>query len=143
MMRITRWNLTIGLSLLLVSNLACNFSVTTANISSLKLGKDKTVSQETSSFSTGDTIYGVAVISNAPGKLKVKGRLVVEDVAGQQIGPIPGLETTLDLAGSGTATFTFSPPPAGWPKGKYKVEALMLDENGVQKDQKAASYTVS
>ncbi|MEK6323873.1 MAG: hypothetical protein AABN33_19690 [Acidobacteriota bacterium] len=142
-MRTTRWNLTLGLSLLLVANLACNFSVTTASISSLKLGKDKTVSQETSSFSTGDTIYAVAVISNAPGKLKVKGRLVVEDVAGQQIGPIPDLETTLDLAGSGTATFTFSPPTAGWPKGKYKVEALMLDENGVQKDQKAASYTVS
>src|SRR5688572_12058789 len=111
-MRTMRWNLTLGLGLLLVANLACNFSVSTANISSLKLGKDKSVSQETSGFSTGDTIYAAAVISNAPGKVKVKGRLVVEDVAGQQSGPIPGLETTVDLASSGTATFTFSPPTA-------------------------------
>lgn len=142
-MRITRWNLTLGLCLLLVADLACNFSVSTANISSLKLGKDKSVSQEASSFSTGDTIYAAAVISNAPGNVKVKGRMVVEDVAGQQSGPIPGLETTVDLAGSGTATFTFSPPTAGWPKGKYKLEALMLNENGEQKDQETASFTVN
>lgn len=142
-MRTTRWYLTLGLCLLLVAELACNFSISTANISSLKLGKDKSVSQEASSFSTGDTIYAAAVISNSPGKVTVKGRLVVEDVAGQQSGPIPGLETTVDLAGSGTATFTFSPPTAGWPKGKYKMEALMLNENGEQKDQETASFTVN
>jgi hypothetical protein len=117
--------------------------VSTANISGLKLGKDKEVSQETSSFGANDTVYSVATISNAPGAVKVKGRLVIEDVAGEQSGPIPGLEKTLDLPGSGTATFTFSPPTAGFPKGKYKVEVLMLDEGGEQKDQKAASFTVS
>ena len=142
-MRTTRWGLTLGLALLLIADLACNFSVSTANMSSLKLGKDKSVSQESSSFSTGDTIYAAAVISNAPSKVKVKGRLVVEDVAGQQSGPIPGLETTVDLAGSGTATFTFTPPTAGWPKGKYKMEALMLNENGEQKDQETASFMVN
>lgn len=142
-MRIMRWHLTLGLGLLLLAQLACNFSVSTANISSLKLGKDKGLSQETSSFSTGDTIYSVAVISNAPDKVKVKGHLIVEDVAGQQSGPIPGLEATVDLPGSGTATFNFSPPTAGWPKGKYKMEALMLNENGDQKDQKTTSFTVN
>src|SRR5712692_11003805 len=142
-MRTKRRNLTLGLGLVLIGAVACSLSVTTANISSLKLGKDKSVSQETSNFSTGDTIYGVAEISNAPGKLKVKGRLVVDDVEGQQSGPIPGLETTVDLAGSGTSTFTFSPPTDGWPKGKYKMEVLMLNEDGAQKDQKTASFTVS
>jgi hypothetical protein len=142
-MRTTRWNLILGLGLVLIANVACNFSVSTANMSSLKLGKDKTVTQETSSFGTADTIYAVATISNAPGKVKVKGRLAVEDVPGQQTGPIPGLETTLDLAGSGTATFTFSPPADGWPKGKYNVEAVMLNENGEQKDQKTVSFTVN
>lgn len=137
----TRRNLTLGLCLVLIANVACSFS--TANLSSLKLGKDKTVTQETSSFGAGDTIYAVAVVSNAPGKVKVKGRLAVEDVPGQEKGPIPGLETTLDLAGSGTATFTFSPPADGWPKGKYNVEAVMLNENGEQKDQKTASFTVN
>jgi hypothetical protein len=49
----------------------------------------------------------------------------------------------VDLPGSGTATFTFTPPPAGWPKGKYKLEVVMLNENGEQKDQKTAEFSVS
>lgn len=138
---IKRWSFAPGLLLLLVAASACSF--TTANISSLKLGKDKAVTQETSSFGARDTVYAGAVISNAPGKVKVKGRLVVDNVPGQQSGPIPGLEKTLDLPGSSTADFTFSPPTAGWPKGTYKLEVLMLNENGEQKDQKSASFTVS
>jgi hypothetical protein len=141
-MRTRKWYLTLGL-LLLVTAPACQFSVTTANISSLKLGKDKSVSQETNSFGTDDTIYAVATISNAPSAVKVRGRLVVEDVPGQQSGPIPSLETTVDLPGSGTATFTFSAPPTGWPKGKYKLEVFMLNNTGEQKDQKTASLTVA
>src|SRR5437667_9315265 len=142
-MRTTRWNLTLGLGLLLIANMACNFSVSTANMSSLKLGRDEKITQETSSFSPADTVYAVATISNAPGKVKVRGRLAFEDVPGEQPGPIPGLEATVDLPGSGTATFTFSPPSDGRAKGKYKVEAAMLNENGEQKDQKAASFTVN
>jgi hypothetical protein len=133
----------LGLGFLLVTALACSFSASTANISGLKIGKDKDVSQESSSFAAKDTVYAVATISNAPGAVKVKGRLVIEDVAGQQSGPIPGLEKTLDLPGSTTASFTFSPPTAGWPAGKYKLEVLMLNEAGEQKDQKTASFTVS
>ena len=40
-------------------------------------------------------------------------------------------------------TFTFSSPADGWPKGKFKVEPMMLNENGEQKDQKSASFTVN
>src|SRR3712207_7910883 len=50
----------------------------------LKLGKDQTASQPASSFGPSDTIYAVATVSNAPGAVKVKGRLVIEDVEGQQ-----------------------------------------------------------
>jgi hypothetical protein len=142
-MQTKRWNLAFGLGLLLIAALACNFSASTANISGLKLGKDKSVSQEASSFAPSDTIYALATISNAPGKVKVKGRLVVDEVPGQQSGPVPGIEETLDLASSGTATYTFSPPPNGWPKGKYKIEVIMMNEEGQQKDQKTASFTVS
>lgn len=143
MMRRARWNLTIGVGLALIASAACSFSLSTANMSSLKLGKDKTITHETSSFAPTDTVYGVAEISNAPGNVKVKGQLAIEDVPGQQTGPIPSLATTVDLPGSGTATFTFSPPPDGWPKGKYKLEAVMLNENGEQKDQKTASFIVN
>ena len=142
-MQTKRWGLTLALGLMLGATFACSFSASTANISALKLGKDKAASQETNSFGANDTVYAVATIANAPAAVKVKGRLVIEDVEGEQSGPVPGLEKTLDLPGSGTATFTFSPPPAGFPKGKYKVEVLMLNEGGEQKDQKAASFTIS
>jgi hypothetical protein len=141
-MRTARGGLAIPLGLLVFAALACNFSASTANISDLKLGKDQAATQQASSFAASDTVYAVATISNAPGAVKVKGRLVIEDVEGEQSGPIPGLEKTLDLPGSGTATYTFTPPPAGFPKGKYKVEVLMLNEAGEQKDQKSTSFTV-
>jgi len=120
---------------------ACSFS--TAHISSLKIGKDRAVGQESSTFAPADAVYAVATVSNAPGKVKVKGQLAIEDVAGQKPGPVPGLEKTLDLEGSGTATFSFTPPPDGWPAGKYKIETIMLNEQGEEKDRKAASFSVS
>jgi hypothetical protein len=140
-MRTNRFNFALAFGLLAIAALAC--SATTANISSLKIGKDKEVSQETSTFGPNDPIYGVATISNVPGKVKVKGRLVVEDVPGQQTGPVPNFEKTLDLDGSGTATYSFTPPPDGWPKGKYKIEVILMNEGGEQKDQKSGSVTVS
>ena len=138
-----RWELALALGVFIFAGLACSFSASTANLSSLKLGKDKNVSAETSSFGASDTVYAVATVSNAPGAVKVTGRLVIDDVKGQESGPVPGMEKTLDLPGSGTATYTFTPPPTGWPKGKYKVETVMLNENGEQKDQKSASFTVN
>lgn len=142
-MKTKRWDLTLGLGVLLVTALACNFSASTANISSLKVSKDKGAATEASSFAASDTIYAAAVISNAPDKLKAKGRLSAVQVEGIDAGPIPGAETTLDLPGSATANFTFTPPPAGWPAGRYKVDVMMLNEAGEQKDQKSATFTVS
>ena len=142
-MRTKEWYFVFGLSLLMVTVSACHFSISTANLSSLKVAKDKSASQVTSNFGTSDTVYAVAVVSNAPSAVKVKGRLAVEDVPGQKSGPIPQFETSVDLPGSGTATFTFSPPTAGWPKGKYKVEVFMLNEDGEQKDQKSETFTIS
>jgi hypothetical protein len=142
-MQTKAWNLALGMGLLLSVALACKFSASTANISSLKIAKDKAAAQEASSFGPNDTVYAVAEVSNVPDKVKVKGRLLFDDVEGQPTGPVPGAETTLDLPGSGTATYTFTPPPSGWPKGKYKVEATMLNEEGEQKDQKSATFTVS
>ena len=142
-MRTMKWYFTLGFSLLLVIAPACKFSVTTANISSFKLGKDKSVSQPTSTFDPNDTIYAVAEIANAPSAIKVKGRLVIDTVEGQESGPIPSTERTVDLSGDGKATFWFAAPDPGWPGGKYKVEVFMLESDGTQKDQKTASFTVS
>lgn len=139
-MRRTNVNSLLAAAALVAVALAC--SATTANISGLKLGKDQSVSSETSAFQGTDPIYAVATISNAPGKVKVRGRMLFDSVAGQTAGPIPGLEKTLDLNGSGTATFSFSPTEA-WPKGTYKIEVTLMDDTGAQKDQKTASFSVS
>jgi hypothetical protein len=137
----TRFSSAIATGLLLAVVLACNAS--TANLSSLKIGKDKAASSESSSFGPNDTVYAVGTVSNAPGKVKVKGLLAFEDVEGQKAGPIPGLEKTLDLEGSGTATYTFTPPPDGWPKGKYKIEVILMDDSGAEKDKKSGTFSVS
>ena len=137
----TRLKFVLATGLLLAVVLACN--VSTANLSSLKIGKDKAVSSESTGFGPNDTVYAVGTVSNAPGKVKVKGLLAFEDVEGQKQGPIPGLEKTLDLEGSGTATYSFTPPPDGWPKGKYKIEVTLTDDSGAEKDKKSATFTVS
>lgn len=126
---------------LLVAGSACSVSVSTANMSSLKLGKEKPVSQAVTSFAAQDVIYATAVISNNPGAVKVKGSLIIEDVEGQKPGPINSLETTVELTDSGDANFTFTPSNP-WPTGKYKFAAVMLNENGEQKDQKSVSFTI-
>ncbi len=142
-MRSNRLNLLLASALLLSVALGCNFSATTANISGVKIGKDKAVNSETTTFAPSDTIYSVATISNSPGKVKVKGVVAFDDVAGQNAGPVPGADATVDLPGSGTATFTFTPPTVGWPAGKYKIEVTMTDDSGKQVDQKTATFTVS
>ena len=137
-MQTRRSTLVVSLGLLVVLALACKFSASTANISGLKIGKDKSVGTETSAFAPNDIVYAVATISNSPGKVKVKGRLVPEDAPGEK-----GPEDTVELPGSGTATFTFTPPAAGFPPGKYKIEVIMMNEDGEQKDTKSGTFTVS
>ena len=137
-MQTRRSTLVVSLGLLVVLGLSCKFSASTANISGLKIGKDKSVGTETSTFAPNDIVYAVATISNSPGKVKVKGRLVPEDAPGEK-----GPEDTVELPGSGTATFTFTPPAAGFPPGKYKIEVIMMNEEGEQKDTKSGTFTVS
>jgi hypothetical protein len=137
-MKRTKW-IVAGLGLLLLLAVSCT---TETAIKSLKIGKDKAVTTETAAFATGDTVYGVAAISSS-GKTKVTGRLLIDEVEGQTKGPIPGLEITIDLAKGEDGNFTFSPPPAGWPKGKYTLEVVLTDEAGVQKGTKSANFTVS
>lgn len=122
---------------------ACSFNVSTANISGLKIGKDKEMQQETKTFEAGDTIHSAVVISNNLGTVKVKVILHIVDVEGLKLGPVPELETTATVEGGVTANFSASPPTNGWPKGKYKVEALMLNEEGEQKDSKSQEFTVN
>jgi hypothetical protein len=132
------------MGVVLLVALACNWSATTANISSFKVSKDKSAASENSSFAPNDTVYAVAQISNTSDKHKVTSRILFDDVKGQESGaPVPGAETTIDVPGAAAATFTLSPPSVGWPNGKYKIEVIMKNEDGKQIDQKSATFTVS
>ena len=131
-----------GLVLLLVAVGACSSGPPA--ISEVIVGKDKEVTQPTSTFDHQETLYGVAKIDNPPKNGKVTGRLVIVDVAGQQPGPIPGLEVTLDLGtGMNTTNFNFTPPPAGWPDGKYRLDVALLDETGAEKSQKGVEFATT
>jgi len=137
-MKKAKWTVA-GLGLLLILAVACT---TETAIKSLKLGKDKDATTETATYAAGDTVYAVAAVSSA-GKVKVTGRLLFDEVEGQTKGPIPGAETTVEVPPSGTANFNFTPPGAGWWKGKYTMEVVLTDDAGAQKGTKSASFTVS
>jgi hypothetical protein len=143
-MHTKRWNLALGLGLVLAAALACNFNFSTANISSLKVGKDEKVTSETSSFSPKDTVYIVAALSNTSDKWKMRCRLYFDDVQGQKSGElVPDSEQTLQLPGQGTASYKYSWGGAGWPSGKYKIEVAMISEQGEEKDKKTANFTIT
>ncbi|MGB7923833.1 MAG: hypothetical protein WCF57_11370 [Pyrinomonadaceae bacterium] len=144
-MRTNRSNLALALGVLLAATVACNYSFTTANISKLKLGKDKNAQTETDKFGPKDTVYGVATISNTSNKQKVKIRLLYDDVKGQDSGKLfPGTEASSVISGASDVPLNFSPPANGWANGRYKVEFTMYNEEGdKQVDQKTATFNVS
>ena len=137
--------LQLGLVTLAIAALAaCSFDVSTAHISSLKLTKEKNGANEVSSFGPHEAIFAYGEVANVPSKVTVKWRLITEKVEGQpDNGAVPGMDKSFELPGDGTSNYDLSPSEAGWPPGKYKIEFSMLNESGVQKDQKVAAFTVS
>lgn len=130
----------VSVVVLITGAAACSFS--TANLSSLKVSKDKDGKQESTSFKSGDTIYGNATISNSMSKVQVKFRLNAEDVAGMTKGEtIKGSEVTIDLPGSGLAVYSL-PVPAGVKSGKYTLVADMINDAGEKKDGKSVTISI-
>lgn len=120
---------------------ACNFS--TANLSSLKLSKDKEGKSEATSFKSGDTLYGKALVANNPGKVKVKLYLVANDVKGLNKGEtLKGSEVSVDVDGDGAASYTV-PVSEGFPAGTYTLNADMMNDSGEKKDSKTANVTIT
>lgn len=135
------------LSLILIGQIlaaasACSF--TTANISGMKLSKDKEGTVVTNTFAPHDNIHASASVSNVPSKVSLKFRLITEKVVGQpENSPVPQFDTTVEIPRDGTGYYSLSPPTAGWPAGKYRIEVTMHIESGEQKDQEAMTFTVS
>lgn len=132
MKNIKTFSLSVVLALAVFAAFGCN--VSTANLSSLKVSKDKEGTAEASSYKAGDTIYGKAVVSNNPGKVKVK--LALSDPKGAVM---PGSEITLDIDGDGTANYLL-PTTEAMPAGSYKLTADMINDAGEKKDSKTATF---
>jgi hypothetical protein len=141
-MRIHKLSLVVGMALLLLGATACSF--TTANISSLKLSKEKGSTSEASTFAPGETIYARAAVSNVPSKVTLKLQFITEDVEGQtKNAPVEAFNKSFELPSDGYVDYYVSPPPVGWPIGKYKIVATMHIESGEQKDEESATFTVA
>jgi hypothetical protein len=133
---------TFFLALIFMASSACSF--TTANISGIRLSKDKEGTSLSNTFAPGDTIYARVTVSNVPSKVTLKLQFITEDVEGQtKNAPVPSFDKSFDLPSDGYVDYYVSPPPQGWPAGKYRIEAAMLIESGEQKDQKATTFTVA
>lgn len=135
-----KFQLIVSISALLAVSIACSFS--TANMSSFKVGKEKDVKTEATTFKAGDTIHGAAEISNSMSEVTVKFQLTADDVSGMKKGDmLKGSNVDVKLASSGTATYSL-PVPNGVPGGKYILTADMHNEAGEKKDSKSVNITI-
>ena len=120
MMKRENWNLVLALGLLMAAVLAC--SATTVNISSLKLSSDEEGKNEAKSFKPGDKVYAIAQISNNPGKVQTKFRILYDNVEGETAGGlVEGAEKKLDVEGSRPAVFWITLPNHGFRNGPLQT----------------------
>jgi hypothetical protein len=111
------------LALHLLAALACSVNVSTANIKSARMTKDEQGETKTSVFAPTDTFYCIVELANASDSTKTKA--VWKAVAVQSAEPNYVVGEYELTSGSGTLTFNASPPPGGWPVGKYQVELYL------------------
>lgn len=141
MMRIVIISLAICALAIFSAGFAC--SISTANLGDLKTSTDKEGKTGTGSFKSGDTLYGNVAVQNNPGKVKVKFSLVAEDVKELKKGDVlKGSDVTIDIDGDKMASYNV-PVSAGFPGGKYKLNAEMINEQGEKKDSKSVDVTVT
>lgn len=142
-MRTNGWPLALALGIVIAVFSACSFNFTTAHIRSLKVSKDEDGKKEATTFGPGEKVYVIADIGNNVGKVKVKFQVLYDDVEGKQAGTkLSGAEKTLDVEGSQPAIFWITLPSEGFANGRYKAEVTMFAENGDQKGQSTAAFTV-
>ena len=134
------WLALTGATLLMAALSAC--SPTVSKIDSLKIGKDKEVTKETTTFAPKDTVYGFLKAS-APGKVTLKWQVIVVKAEGvPENFHVPNADANVELPGSGTSNYNL-PPGDGFPVGKYRLEVRMVDEAGAEKDAKTMDFTVA
>lgn len=111
---------------------ACGFSVSTANIQDVSLGKgyeNGAIVEPTTIFTSEDQAIELVVkVGNAPDDTSVKAVWSIVDVAGYEPAILYESPLTLD-SGQNVAHFTLT-NDQNWPAGSYKVEIYLNDKLG-------------
>jgi hypothetical protein len=124
----------------LVSVAGCNAS--TAHIASLNVANDKAATSSTETFAPNDEIFASGHVANLPNKVTMQWQMIAEDVKGEPKNEhIAALDKSYDVNSDADVTYNLTPPPNGWPAGKYKIVLTMMD-NGSQRDEKSQEFAV-
>lgn len=133
----------ITVGILIIASMACNFNVSTANLSDLKFGKDKDAGGAATSFKPTDEIFIVSAVNNASGKNKVKFRVLFDKVEGAANGTVAyKLDKELEVEDSRAVWFNFS-LPEGFVSGSYKAEVVLTGEDGKELDRKTGTFMIT
>lgn len=106
-------------------SLACNFSVSTANIAQANLAKDTEGNQPTSVFDQDDVIYALVSLQNAPDDTTVKAVWTAVEADGTD--PNFMIDENTITSGDGDIQFSLTNDNL-WPEGKYKVDLYLNDK---------------
>ena len=109
---------------LLLANLACEASASTANIGEAWMSADENGDQRVASYSQDAIFYAQVDLKNAPDDTVLKA--VWTAVEAQDTDPNLVITETEFTTGSGLINFNLSNENL-WPTGKYKVDIYMND----------------
>lgn len=99
--------------------MACDFEVSTANITNAVMTKDSEGKVQTTVYAPTDPFYCIVSLANAPDDTKVKAVWIAVDVAG--VAPNTQILEKELVTGLDKLTFTLTNDNP-WPAGKYKVD---------------------
>jgi len=119
-----KYKLQIGcaIALVMLTILACGFSVSTANIKDAKMARDYDGNQFTTVFAPDETFYCIVELANAPDDTTVKAAWTAVEAEGVE--PNLFIDEAELTTGSGTLHFELSNDNL-WPTGKYKVDLYL------------------
>ncbi len=145
-MRVSIVRLLLPLTLIVGFVLACNWS--TANVKDIKMSKDQDGKDSMSKVAPGETIYAVSSVANNPGKVKIKWRVLYDDVKGKKSGDVATIldgadGKSMDIDGDRSVYLSLKFPSSGAPNGRYKVELTLHNEKDELKDTKTATFDVA
>lgn len=121
-----KWMLILVPAIVMLVNLACGFSASTASIKAAKMARDNEGTQATVTFAPSDTtVYCNVDLANAPDDTKVKAVWTAVQVTGAD--PNTKIDETELTSGSGTLHFKLT-NNGNWPAGKYKVDLYLNDK---------------